>query len=115
MTIGPTESLDSHILGFTLWEAGYSSGLGTMPTDDLDTVVRSIGLAPYPHLVAHAAWHLEPSRPRHAPEFEFGLDLILDGVTAAAPPRRPSFSRPRTASTEAKPRGSASISTSTSR
>ena len=78
-------ALDSHILGFTLWEAGYSRGLRNVPVGDLDTLVRSVGLSPYPHLVAHAAWHLDPSRAGHTPEFEFGLDLILDGIPAAAP------------------------------
>jgi len=76
-------AIDSHILGFTLWEAGYAMGMRTMPTGDLDTIVQSIGLSPYPHLVAHAAWHLEPSRPGHRSAFEFGLDLILDGVEAS--------------------------------
>jgi AcrR family transcriptional regulator len=75
-------ALDSHILGFTLWEAGYSSGMRNLPTGDLDSIIRSVGLSPYPHLVAHAAWHLEPARPGHKPAFEFGLDLILDGVDA---------------------------------
>jgi len=72
-------AIDSHILGFTLWEAGYTSG-PPVAGDDLRALLERFHIEAYPHLQAHVAYHLEP-RPSGAPtEFEFGLDLILDGV-----------------------------------
>jgi AcrR family transcriptional regulator len=75
-------ALDSHILGFTLWEAGYTRGLTDVPTD-LETVVRELGLDAYPHLRDHAAFHLRPPSGARRNAFEFGLDLILDGLERA--------------------------------
>jgi hypothetical protein len=72
-------AVDSHILGFTLWEAGYAKGLKDMPAD-FDTVVRALGLDAYPHLKDHAAFHMAPATGGRKSAFEFGLDLILDGL-----------------------------------
>ena len=72
-------ALDSHILGFTMWQAGYSKAMPKLSGDDLASIIRSLNLAPYPHIVDHAAWHLSP-QPPSKPAFEFGLDLILDGI-----------------------------------
>lgn len=76
-------ALDSHILGFTLWEAGYTRGLVDMP-EDFDALVGRLGLAAYPHLMDHAAWHLRPHPEPRTSAFEFGLDLILDGLQPAS-------------------------------
>jgi AcrR family transcriptional regulator len=73
-------ALDSHILGFTLWEAGYSSGLPRLVGEALATFLRDIRIADFPHLQAHALWHEAPRSGDLPSEFEFGLDLILDGV-----------------------------------
>jgi hypothetical protein len=81
-------ALDSHILGFTLWEAGYTVGLKDMPTD-LATVVRELHLDEYPNLLEHAAYHQRPRKPGQKGEFEFGLDLILDGLEVSRDPGRP--------------------------
>ncbi len=72
-------ALDSHILGFTLWEAGYTAGLRDIPPD-VTKVVLDLGLEAYPHLLGHVAFHQRPPRPDEKPAFEFGLDLILDGL-----------------------------------
>jgi AcrR family transcriptional regulator len=73
-------ALDSHILGFTLWEAGYSVALRDIPPDALAKVVEDLGVEAYPHLLAHVAFHERPARPDQKPAFEFGLDLILAGL-----------------------------------
>jgi AcrR family transcriptional regulator len=73
-------ALDSHILGFTLWEAGYSVALRDTPSESIATVVEDLGLEAYPHLLAHVAFHDRPPRLDQKPAFEFGLDLILDGL-----------------------------------
>ena len=76
-------ALDSHILGFTLWEAGYAIAFRDTPPDYLAKVVLDLGLDGYPHLMAHVAFHERPPRPDQKPAFEFGLDLILDGLEQA--------------------------------
>lgn len=82
-------ALDSHILGFTLWEAGYREGMRSMPAGGFQEVAERIGLDAYPHLRDHAAWHFSGPHGKTKPAFEFGLDLILDGIgaiPAGAPP-----------------------------
>jgi AcrR family transcriptional regulator len=76
-------ALDSHILGFTLWEAGYSVGLKDIAPGDVAKFVESLGLEAYPHLLVHAAFHGQPPSPDRKSAFEFGLDLILDGLEGA--------------------------------
>jgi len=73
-------ALDSHILGFTLWEAGYSIGLSRLPADGVEAFLREIHIEDYPNLAAHAAYHFAPRSKGGPTDFEFGLDLILDGV-----------------------------------
>jgi len=72
-------ALDSHILGFTLWELGHS-----MPGDDAAEVVASIlrdfPFDDYPYIAEHADQHRTMSNLDDEGEFEFGLDLILDGL-----------------------------------
>ena len=73
-------ALDSHLLGSTLWEAGYASGLSTMSAEAQAAFVRQLHIEAYPNLLAHVAFHDEPRAPGSPAEFEFGLDLILDGA-----------------------------------
>jgi len=57
--------------------AGYSSNT------DLDDVAKTFvakTLEEYPYLAEHAEQHITRSKRKDAPEFEFGLDLILDGL-----------------------------------
>jgi AcrR family transcriptional regulator len=73
-------AIDSHILGFTLWEAGYTRGLPPLSGAELEAFMREIHLERYPHLQAHAAWHATSRVEVRPDEFEFKLDLILDGI-----------------------------------
>ena len=77
-------ALDSHILGFTLWQAGYTAGAVQLSGDELDAFLRTIHIEDYPNLQAHAAWHGQPRATTTPNEFEFGLDLILDGLERMA-------------------------------
>jgi AcrR family transcriptional regulator len=77
MTHHAYHALDSHIIGSTLWEAGYLSN------KDLEDVAKRFVptmLRDYPYLAEHAEQHLTRSRRKDVPEFEFGLDLILDSL-----------------------------------
>jgi AcrR family transcriptional regulator len=74
-------ALDSHILGFTLWEAGHA--VSTEDLAGLAAFVPSLAAAGYPYLAEHADQHFSGiERGEEAAdggEFEFGLRLILDG------------------------------------
>jgi len=73
-------ALDSHILGFTLWQAGYTRGFEQLPEGGVEAFLQNIHIENFPHLGAHAAFHLKPRVAGGPTAFEFGLDLILDGV-----------------------------------
>jgi len=80
-------ALDSHILGFTMWHLGHSGGgdditQGQSPEDFVAKLIPQLRASGYPHLAEHAEQHV--SAPwRETREFEFGLDLILDGLKKA--------------------------------
>ena len=80
MTDHAYHALDSHIMGFTLWVVGMNLGtdeeLAALAADFVD----EIRTADMPHLVEHVEQHMKPPDPDDKPEFEFGLDLILDGL-----------------------------------
>jgi AcrR family transcriptional regulator len=76
-------ALDSHILGFTLWEAGYTSAFRGLPPDFATTFLRDLPREDYPHLADHVAYHLRPASANRKGEFELVLDLILDGLERA--------------------------------
>ncbi len=76
-------ALDSHILGFTLWEAGYTQAFRGLPPDFASTFLRDLPMEDYPNLADHVAYHKRPRSPDGKGEFEFVLDLILDGLERA--------------------------------
>jgi AcrR family transcriptional regulator len=80
MTHHAYHALDSHILGFTMWEVGYSTGIRELP-DSGAALRRELTLDAYPYLVEHMGEHVAASKGNDGEsEFEFGLDLILDGL-----------------------------------
>jgi AcrR family transcriptional regulator len=80
MTDHAYHALDSHIMGFTLWEVGMNLGsdedLKGLAAAFLDELARD----ELPHLAEHVEQHLKPRRSDDQGEFAFGLDLILDGL-----------------------------------
>jgi AcrR family transcriptional regulator len=79
MTHHAYHALDSHILGFTMWEVGYATGIKELP-DSGATLRRELAIDEYPYLVEHMEQHTESKGENGKSEFEFGLDLILDGL-----------------------------------
>ncbi|HZR95526.1 MAG TPA: TetR/AcrR family transcriptional regulator C-terminal domain-containing protein [Gaiellaceae bacterium] len=71
-------ALDAHIFGFSLWEQGHSGTLYT--PEDVATLMRSIDWPSHPYLAEHRDQHLNDGPHRAVRGFEFGLDLILDGL-----------------------------------
>jgi AcrR family transcriptional regulator len=71
-------ALDSHILGFTLWEAGHA--ISNDEIADLAAFLPRLTAQGYPYLAEHAAQHLAGIGHEEDGEFEFGLRLIVDGL-----------------------------------
>ncbi len=71
-------ALDSHIIGFTLWVVSFSFEAEDLP-ELASNFLEQLTADEYPYVVEHVQQHLaEPSEDEG--EFEFGLDLILDGL-----------------------------------
>jgi len=80
MTHHAYHALDSHITGFTLWQVNMPFETKAELVDLAEVFLREIPADEYPYVIEHAEQHLAPSSPDGATEFEFGLDLILDGL-----------------------------------
>jgi AcrR family transcriptional regulator len=79
-------TLDSHIFGFTLWQLGHVNAARAFATTDGESAeefyIRLLEQmrSHYPYLAEHGAQHMATDAPDGKQEFEFGLDLILDGL-----------------------------------
>jgi AcrR family transcriptional regulator len=72
-------ALDGHIIGSALWEVGYPGGNDPADSAKAVALLRALPIDQYPYIAEHMAHHAKFSRAdRNA--FEFGLDLILDGL-----------------------------------
>jgi AcrR family transcriptional regulator len=86
LTYHAYHAVDSHILGFTLWHLGHSAGAADIAGEE-DFADFAVGLVAelradgYPHLAEHAEQHIAGVEGER--EFEFVLDLILDGLKRA--------------------------------
>jgi AcrR family transcriptional regulator len=84
-------TLDGHILGFTLWQLGHTPSVEDLGGGDFAdlaaTFVRELPARDFPHVAEHVEHHLNGMGGGKS-EFEFGLDLILDGLKQAAGKRR---------------------------
>jgi AcrR family transcriptional regulator len=71
--------LDGHIFGFSLWETSH-----TYTAEQVSTFKarfeQTITADAYPYLHEHAQQHFSEGTHREVRAFEFGLDLILDGL-----------------------------------
>lgn len=80
-------AIDSHILGFTVWQLGHSMpGGGPHVQTKEELAAFLVALVPtfspddYPYLLEHAELHMTEGNNGRESEFEFGLRLILDGL-----------------------------------
>ncbi len=73
-------AVDSHITGFTLWQVSMPFETHEELVDLAEEFLQWIPADRYPYVVEHAHEHLAPSEDDGRTEFEFGLDLILDGL-----------------------------------
>jgi AcrR family transcriptional regulator len=78
MTHHAYHALDSHIVGFTLWVLPYLAAAQQQP-GLAERFLEELPADEYPYLVEHIGVHLAPPAD-DVDEFEFGLDLVLDGL-----------------------------------
>ncbi len=76
--------LDSYVYGFVLQETSLPFGTPEEMSEVEKQMLRPLPTDEYPHLKAVAA-ELTASAFAYADEFEFGLDLVLDGLERIAP------------------------------
>lgn len=76
--------LHSYLYGFALQEKALSFDSPQETAELADSIMSGFGDGEYPHLTEMATRHV--MRPGYAfgDEFEFGLDLILDGLQQAS-------------------------------
>jgi AcrR family transcriptional regulator len=71
--------LDAHIFGFSLWEKGH-----TYTADQASNLKamfeETVAAGAFPYLHEHGQQHFVEGPHREQSAFEFGLDLILDGL-----------------------------------
>src|SRR4051794_35534183 len=72
--------IDGHIFGFSLWEISHSSYTPSDEVDMREMFDRIITVEAYPDLREHGLQHFADGAHRQVSAFEFGLDLILDGL-----------------------------------
>ena len=76
-------TIDSYVYGFALEEAHLPGG-GSGEIVELAEDMLAESLADYPHLAEFTTEHVLQPGYRFGNSFEFGLDLIIDGLARAA-------------------------------
>ena len=78
--------LDSYIYGFALQEASLPFETGQETVDRAETILKRMPPGMYPHLTELTVEHVLRPGYDYGAEYEFGLDLILDGLERAREP-----------------------------
>jgi AcrR family transcriptional regulator len=71
--------LDGHIFGFSLWETAHSFS-EEEESEMQELFEKVITVEAFPYLCEHGHQHMSEGPHRDVSAFEFGLDLILDGL-----------------------------------
>jgi AcrR family transcriptional regulator len=77
--------VDSYVYGFALQETGLPFEGADAAAEVAGTMMEQFATGEYPHLVELAQEHVMRPGYDFGDEFDFGLDLILDGLAAALP------------------------------
>ncbi len=72
-------AIENHIVGHAMQALGFPLDRNQMEEMG-ERILRSFPVKEYPDLAAHIRYHVELEDPDGEDEFEFGLDLILDGL-----------------------------------
>ena len=73
-------ALDSYIYGFALQQIGLPFDTGEEAAQIAETIMRGFPGADYPYLAELATGHVMKPGYSYATEFEYGLDLLLEGL-----------------------------------
>jgi AcrR family transcriptional regulator len=73
-------AVESHIMGFTLWEVGMNLGSRKELVGLATAFLDQLPADEFPAVTEHVHQHLRERRSDDEGEFAFGLDLILDGL-----------------------------------
>ena len=76
-------ALDSYVYGFALQESSLPFGTGDETAKLAQSIMAQFAAGAYPHLTELATEHVLRPGYDFGSEFEFGLDLILDGLERA--------------------------------
>jgi len=79
MTHHAYHALESHTVGYVLWVLPYLA-LSKERPDLAERFLEDLPTTDMPHLVEHVNEHINPSEKDDFDEFEFGLDVLLDGL-----------------------------------
>ena len=77
LTYRAYHAVDSHVFGFTMWEVAHS--IADVTPELADQLKTLLSAGEYPNLLVHARQHMSGDNELRN-EFEFGLDLILEGL-----------------------------------
>jgi AcrR family transcriptional regulator len=80
MTAHAFSALDSYIYGFALQEAALPFETGAPTAELVEQIVPTTLAGEYPYLIELTVEHVLKPGYNYGKEFEFGLDLILDGL-----------------------------------
>ena len=80
LTYHAYHALDSHILGFTLWQLGHGISSQEQLEELAAEFFRIFPPADYPYMHEHAQQHFDGFGAGEKGAFELVLDLILDGL-----------------------------------
>jgi len=71
--------IDGHIFGFSLWETSHTYTAEEVASFEAK-FAQTITVDAFPYLHEHARQHFDEGPHREVRAFEFGLDLIVDGL-----------------------------------
>jgi AcrR family transcriptional regulator len=77
--------MDSYVFGFALSEAALPINGPQTVTEVADEMMHLFDPTEYPHLLAFTVEHVLQPGYDFGAEFEFGLDLVLDGLQRSSP------------------------------
>jgi AcrR family transcriptional regulator len=81
-------ALDSYIYGFALTEKALPFETPDETAELAQSIMSRFAAGDYPHLAEMASGYIMKPGYDHGDEFEYGLNLILDGLQRARPTRR---------------------------
>ncbi len=84
LTAHAASAVDSYVYGFALQEATLPFETREQTAELAEAIMASMPTDEYPHLTELAVEHVLKPGYDYGDEFEFGLDLVLDGLERAA-------------------------------